>query len=57
MGARITVRLEDSAARGWEKVTDRLGLTRTGLADEGTWEPPVEAVERARRIDRERRRR
>jgi hypothetical protein len=63
-GRRITVRLEDSAARGWDKLTDRLGITRTGLAealgqmvDEGQWSPPDEAVARARRIDRDRRRR
>jgi biotin operon repressor len=58
------VRLEDQAARGWEQLPERLGVTRTAIAealgqmlDEGVWTPPVEAVTRARRIDRERRRR
>lgn len=64
MDRRVTVRLGDSASRGWDRVTDDEGITRTALAealgqmiDERAWEPPDEAIQRARKIDRERRRR
>lgn len=65
MGKRVTVRLEDEAARGWDRLTERHSVTKTALAealgqllDEGEdgW-VPMEAIRRARLIDRDRRRR
>jgi predicted transcriptional regulator len=65
MGKRVTVRLDDTASRGWDRLVEARGVSRTALAEalgqllaegDDRW-LPEEAVKRARLIDRERRRR
>jgi hypothetical protein len=58
---RVSARVSDDARRGWDAATTRHGCTFTALVEalgvmlaERGWDVPVEVVERAQHIDRER---
>lgn len=60
----IRARLSEPAGRAWDRLLAEEGITASGLIealgrhmDEGRWLPSARAIELARRIDKERRRR